>query len=86
MKMIYVYGDDDYAALDFERYFNGKSVKEIIERFFDNEEEYDGDFEMKLYEFGEIDPEFIKFVCSSIQDYDQSKHENFYFENQIINY
>lgn len=83
MKMIYVYGDD-YAALEFEKYFNGKTVKEIIERFFDNEEEHDGDFEMDLYEFEEIDPNFIKFVNRNIQDYDQSKHENFYFETEMI--
>ncbi len=84
MKLIYVTGSDDFAALKFESYFNGKPVKEIIERFFDNDEEHDGDFNMHLYEFGEIDPKFIKFVRHNIEDYDTSKNQNFYFENEII--
>lgn len=81
--MIYVDGDD-YAALEFEKYFKGKSVKEIIERFFEGDEEYDGDFDMGLYEFKNIDPEFISFIRNEISDYDQSKHSNFYFEDAVI--
>lgn len=84
MKMIYVSGDDDFAALDFENYFNGKTVKEIINRFIDGKEKHDGDFRMRLYEFGEIDPEFINFVRKNIMDHDDAKHTNFYFEDETI--
>lgn len=80
MKLIYVSGDDS-AALEFENYFKGKNVKEIIERF---GEEHDGDFELELFEFDEIDPKFIKFIRNEIQDYDDSKHSNFYCEGEII--
>lgn len=81
--MIYVSGDA-YSALEFERYFSGQSVKSIIERFLDGNEEHDGDFEMEFYEFEYIDPEFIDFVRNQIQDYDDSKHSNFYFEDRIL--
>lgn len=85
MKVIYVYYENgDYGALEFERYFQGKSVDEIIERFFDNDEEYDGDFDMELYEFGEVDEKFIEFIRDEIHDYDDSKHRNFYLEGTII--
>lgn len=85
MKAIYVYYENgDYGALEFERYFKGKSVNEIIERFFDNDEEYDGDFDMELYEFGEVDEKFIDFIRHKIHDYDDSKHQNFYLEGTII--
>ena len=83
MKLIYVSGDD-YAALEFENYFKGKNVEEIIGRFIINDEEHDGDFEIKLFEFDEIDPKFIKFIRNEIQDYDDSKHSNFYCEGEII--
>lgn len=33
MRMIYVTGDD-YAALEFENYFKGKPVTDIIQRLF----------------------------------------------------
>lgn len=82
--MIYVFGDD-YSALEFERYFQGESIKNIIERIFDNLEEYDGDFEVKLYEFErDIDPEFMQFVRKKIQDHDSVKHGNFYFEGEVL--
>lgn len=85
LKMIYVSGDD-YAALEFERYFNGESVKTIIERLFDNGEEHDGNFDVELYNFLMIpDDRFIEFIRNEIQDYDDAKHRNFYFEGETIN-
>lgn len=84
MKMLEVYGDDDFAAIEFENYFTGKSIKEIIDRFFINDEEHDGDFDMILHEFTDIDPEFIKFIRLNIQDYDFAKSHNFYFEDEIL--
>ncbi len=41
---------------------------------------------MRLYEFGEIDPEFIDFVRTIIMDYDDVKHANFYFEDEIVKF
>lgn len=90
MKMIYVSGDGDYAAIAFENFFNRKSVKEIIDTEFTENtssisyETDDGDFEIELYDFDVIDPEFISFVRREVLDYDMAKHSNFYFENEII--
>lgn len=82
MKMIYVTGDD-YAAIEFEKKFKGRQVLDIIREFFIEDNEFEGEFEMELYEFGEIDPKFIHFI-NDLLDYDQLKHENFYFENEIV--
>ncbi len=86
MKMIYVYGDD-FAALEFENQFNGKLTKDVIDEMipepFVGSHEFD-DFSIRLYEFDEIDPQFIEFIRRHIQDHDQSKNENFYFEDEII--
>ncbi len=84
MKMIYVYGDDEYAAIDFENYFKGISVNEIIDRFIINGENHDGDFKMKLYIFDTVDPNFITFVRMYVEDYDMAKHSTFYFESDIV--
>lgn len=35
---------------------------------------------------GEIDPEFIDFVRTIIMDYDDVKHANFYFEDEIVKF
>ena len=41
-------------------------------------EEPDAYFEAKLLEFGDVDPKFIEFVQSQVQDHDQKKDCNFY--------
>ena len=33
---------------------------------------------IKSFEFGEVDPNFIKFIQGDVQDEDDSKHRNFY--------
>lgn len=84
MKILHVYGDDDYGALEFENYFKGQTVKSIIERFIYTEEEHDGDFYMDLLEFNEVDEKFAQWIKNQICDYDQLKHENFYLENETV--
>lgn len=84
MKMIYVTGDDDYAAIEFEKKFKGRLVSDIIQEYFVEDNEYEGDFEMEVYDFSEIDPKFLEFLRHEILDYDQLKHSNYYFENQTV--
>lgn len=76
-KILYVSGDD-YAALSFDRLVEAGelSAKALWES---GSGEYDGDdwFEYKALEFGDVDPKFIEWIYS-IQDYDDSKHANFY--------
>lgn len=83
MKMIYVFGDD-YAAVEFEKKFKGRLVSDIIREYFIEDNEYEGDFEMEVHEFKEIDPKFLSFLRSTVLDYDQLKHRNYYFETQVV--
>ena len=82
MKLLLVNGDD-YSALQFESSIY--TVEEIIGLIEDkNEERLEeiknelGYTDFQLFEFGEVDPKFIRFVRDNIQDYDTSKSENFY--------
>lgn len=84
MKVLYVSGDGDFNASEFEKEFKGKLVSDIIKSIFDDDKDYDGEFEMEVFEFNDVDPHFVQFVRNYIQDYDYAKSSNFYFENQII--
>lgn len=84
MKVLEVYGDGDYAAVDFENnvkkhnyidFWNrSKEAGKSLEHVDDDNEAY---FEYKAHEFGEVDPAFISFIDDLI-DYDDSKHHNYY--------
>ena len=70
-RLVYVHGGD-YAALNFD-------LDNYVQKM-ENGEEFeneDSETEVDYYEFGEVDPNFIAFV-QSIQDYDSSKHSNFF--------
>lgn len=83
-KVLLVSGDGDFAATSFESQFSGTKVKDII----DNLDKYaseDEEWELEVKEFdGPIDPKFVKFIKSRIQDYDQSKNINFFIEGGEI--
>lgn len=81
-KFLYVSGDD-FSALFFEDWvinnklsFEEASNLNIIE---DDE----GYAEIELKSVGEVCPSFIEFV-KDIQDYEDSKNQNFYFPNDKI--
>lgn len=84
MKLLHISGSD-FAASEFENKFGGKKLKEVLEskefEVFKQEDEYT---EFQILEFNEIDPAFIKFIRNCVMDYDGSKHNNFYLENEII--
>ena len=79
MKMIHVYGDDEHAALIFRTEYIGKSVIDVINTVFNSFSDgatsckitlpNSDSYFIKLYEFGEIDVNFIKFVRTDIEDY-----------------
>ena len=84
MRILHVSGDNDYGALAFEKVYGTnkegltKAVKKAEENLGSFSEETDeSQFDVKLHEFGEVDEKFIDFV-RGVQDYDDSKHENFY--------
>lgn len=71
---------EDYSALDFEQNYNAqkeyeKMVKDgVTSRTFQTDEY---DIEVKIHEFGEIDPAFISFLRDGFLDYDDCKHRDF---------
>ena len=77
MKILYVYGGEDYAAVTFEDEIGIVKAKKII-----GDKKLEVEFADGIYgriiEFNDVDLEFIKFIRNEIQDYDQSKHANFY--------
>ena len=80
MKILYVYGDDDYHALSYEG--SGLTQAEVVRACEENggSHEFEGDdyqFYADVITFGEVDPKFINWV-KQFQDYDDSKHRNFY--------
>jgi hypothetical protein len=85
MKILLVWGDDDYGALTFENAHDSspEGLKKFEQKLIEaggvySEESDEGQFNAKIYEFEEIEPKFIEFVRNEIQDYDDSKHKNFY--------
>lgn len=82
MKVLYVHGSD-FSAVDFER--SNYTVKEIYELCLENngiyaidDEENNFYADFQAFEFGDVDPEFIRFIRHDIQDYDISKAHNFF--------
>lgn len=87
-KILFVTGGD-FSANSFEQKFGGTQVKTIIENIqnyqTDDSDEDEPLWDLSVLEFdGPIDPAFIKFIKSDIQDYDHSKNSNFYLETDII--
>lgn len=92
MKILRVIADGDYDASSFESKYDGEKVSDLIKRVEDGEvfmndvdmdegDEYE--FNLDTYEVGKVDPKFLEFV-RDCQDYDDSKHTNFYVENEVI--
>jgi hypothetical protein len=78
MKIAFVQGDDDYGAMTFEDDFGGiEKLKAMSEGKIPCEDE-DGEWRVTFHDFGEVDPKFVDWIKLEIQDYDDSKHKNFY--------
>lgn len=86
MKILYVYGDGDFAACSFEGWGGVERLKneypDVIARgadfTLDLGEDDGGEVYLEFKEFKDVDPDFIAFIRSEIQDYDASKCSNFY--------
>lgn len=81
MTYILLVSGDDYAATHFEEQYSeerrARLVKLMIQEGYDK---YDIEetITASLQHFDKIDPAFIDFIRSEIQDYDDSKHKEFY--------
>jgi len=86
MRILYVWGDDDYHALSFEK--SDLTIKEIVESIDKGEwldqsgiyewSDNDNYFYVKILDFKDVDPAFIEFIINEIMDEDDMKHRNFY--------
>lgn len=75
---------DDFAVINFESAHGGTPVKDILDDLEKYESEHE-EWDIKALEFeGDIDPKFVKFIKSDIQDYDQSKDTTFFLDSDII--
>mgnify|MGYP001578046829 CR=1 FL=1 len=86
MKILKIIADGDYDALTFEEKFNGQKIADLILQVESGKILTYDDVELnaQVYEVGDIDDRFLKFVREEVQDYDDVKHSNFYLENQIL--
>lgn len=86
MKILYVTSGDDYAALRFQDLYGGRTITDIIENIDDISAavEEDEGIELTVIDVGEVDERFVRFIRDNIQDYDDSKHSNFYLETETI--
>jgi len=88
MKILKISGDD-YSSIHFSDEHNGKLVSDIIKDIskFEPTDNSEGYWELEVIEFKglteSIDPELLKWVKSEI-DYDYSKHQFYYFDNETI--
>lgn len=78
-------GDSDYAAVNYEDALKDGRIEpiELWEKSWEKQEKQaysdeDYTFDYTAYKFGDIDPEFVKFVQEELHDYDVSKQHNFY--------
>ena len=82
MKLLQVYGDD-YSALEFRREHNETTVREVIDDIgsYGSEE-----WQLKIIEIPDesVSQEFLDFIRNEIQDYDDSKSNTFWMEDEII--
>lgn len=91
MKLIYVSGGD-YAALNFQNAYSGVKVSDILvdpSKYEPEEKSTDDDdeaeyWELNVHDVGDVSPEFIDFFRNTVQDYDDSKHHNFWMENETV--
>ena len=82
MKVLYLSNYGDYDALEFMERHNGILVKDIIENLSVYEDE--DSFELTVYEFDELDLDFVKFIRNEIFDNDDQKHKHFWLETETI--
>jgi len=92
MKLIDVGGPGDYVAKEFEKVYDEDDYLGLWEKALKNEDnklvlketvdtfggEYELEIHIKAYVFGRVDEEFVNYIREEVQDYDISKHMNFY--------
>ena len=88
MKILLIKTENDYEAVDFENIYKGQEVTELIEKL-NNGEDLVGESGVLPAEIWHIpeqslSPELVKFIRNKVQDYDHTKHTNFYLEGTKV--
>lgn len=89
--VLLVYGDGDYGAMTFEQNYDSQVVYEnmvaegVTEKTINYEDDDygDEDLHVSIYEFGEVDPSFIDFMCNEFLDYDAMKRQDFHIVEEV---
>lgn len=88
MKILFITGENDYAALDFEETYHGQHVDKIIKKLQSGEklmgEEQEIDFKIIDVPDIVISRELRNFIKDEVLDYDAGKHRNFYLSTDIL--
>jgi len=77
---LYVKGDS-YSAMEFLEKYNPKEFyQQMVEEDVDEKIINDDDLyaEVDIYEFGEVDSNFIQFIRDKMVHYDDTKHSDFF--------
>lgn len=82
MKVLFITGED-YAYASFCQEYDGTDVTNVIQHL-ESFQSLDEEWELKVLDFGEIDPKFADFVRKRVMDYDHGKHTNFLLESETI--
>lgn len=87
MKALFV-GGDDYAALDFEKLFDGEVVSNIIEDIEQAEKAFqklNPEYSLDIHNLV-IDERSLKLIRGHIGDSDYLNTDNIYLETETIKY
>ncbi len=91
MKILFITGENDYDALEFESRFEGKHVDKLIKIVETKGElpagdEHEYSIPCKIVSIPDIviSKEFRDFIKHTLLDYDAGKHTNFYLSTDII--
>lgn len=85
MKIIFCKSEDDFGAISFQEKHGGQTVSSIIDRIESGEDLDTDEYTVEVMLFGDVDPLFVEWIKNSIQDYDDSKNDQFWLEGDIIN-
>ena len=88
MKILLIRTENDYEAVDFENVYAKQNVSDLIAKIETGETLVGeaGELPTKVVTVPDvsISHEFIDFIRREVQDYEHTKHTNFYLENTII--
>ena len=82
VRVLFISGDGDFAAMSVEQDYGIDKAIQLCEEnggsytIDDDEKRVYAD--LKIIEFGEVDPKFIDFIEDKFIDYDFAKNTNFY--------